>query len=114
MKASKPVIRLLNLLEAIRGLSPFDTLDADEELLLNDLVIRWSKQDQVMVRDLLDDNRYPSSTTAYRRLMRLHDKGLVAFEVPANDRRKKYILPTAAARQYVSSLESVVDQISDH
>lgn len=90
MKVSQSVLRLLNLFVAIRELSPFDRLDGDEELLLNDLVLRWSKQDKVMVRDLLSDNRYPSSATAYRRLMRLHEKGLVLFQVPNEDKRLRY------------------------
>lgn len=110
MKASKAVIRLLNIFGAIRELSPFDTLDADEELFLDDLIIRWSKQDKVMVRDLLYDNRYPSSATAYRRLMRLHDKGLVLFQVPPHDKRMRYVLPTKSALQYISNLEEAVDR----
>lgn len=113
MKASRSVLRLLNLFGAIRDLSPFDRLDGDEELLLNDLVLRWSKQDKVMVRDVLADIRYPSSATAYRRLMRLHDKGLVSFHIPHEDRRLRYVLPTEAAKQYISSLEEVVNQLSN-
>ncbi len=113
MKASRSVLRLLNLFGAIRDLSPFDRLDGDEELLLNDLVLRWSKQDKVMVRDVLADIRYPSSATAYRRLMRLHDKGLVSFQIPHEDRRLRYVLPTEAAKQYISSLEEVVNQLSN-
>ena len=114
MKASKSVVRLLNLFGAIRELSPFDALDADEELFLRDLIIRWSGQEQVMVRGLLNDNRYPSSGTAYRRLMKLHDKGLVSFRVPSEDRRKRYVLPTEMARRYISSLEAAVDQLVDY
>lgn len=113
MKVSQSVLRLLNLFVAIRELSPFDRLDGDEELLLNDLVLRWSKQDKVMVRDLLSDNRYPSSATAYRRLMRLHEKGLVLFQVPNEDKRLRYILPTESALQYISGLEKVVNQLGD-
>ena len=111
MKASKSVLRLLNLFGAIRELSPFDALDGDEEMFLRDLIIRWGRQDQVMVRDLLNDNRYPSSATAYRRLMKLHDKGLVSFRVPADDRRKRYVMPTDMAGRYIASLEAAVDQL---
>ena len=34
-------IRLLNLLGAIRDLSPFDVMTAEEEELLRDLIVRW-------------------------------------------------------------------------
>ena len=42
-------IKLLNLLEAIRGLSPFDAMSADEECLLRNLIIRWHAGEDIPV-----------------------------------------------------------------
>jgi hypothetical protein len=41
MKTSSTLARFLNLMSAIRDLSPFELLNAEEELLLNDLIVRW-------------------------------------------------------------------------
>jgi DNA-binding MarR family transcriptional regulator len=112
MKTALPVIRLLNLLRAIRELAPFDALDADEELLLNDVILRWHVQDRLTVKEVMDDARYPSKTTAYRRLIRLKDKGLVILETAKHDARIKYVCPTEASSDYVARLENGVEQIA--
>jgi hypothetical protein len=48
-------IRLLNLLSAIRELSPLKDLTADEEQLLGQLAIRWHKTDQLTVGEMMGD-----------------------------------------------------------
>ena len=105
MEIANPVIKWLHLLEAICGAYPFNSLDAEDRLLFCDLIIRWSRDDKVWVRDLLRDRRHPSPTTAYRRLMRLQGKGLVSFQVPKEDRRLRCVLPTEAALRHISGLE---------
>ena len=113
MKASPSLIRLLNLFSALRELSPLDALDADEELLLNDLILRWSQNEQVTVRDLIRDERFPSPSTAYRRLMGLQDKGLVALEVAQEDRRLRYVVPKEGALRYVARLDAGLKRLVD-
>jgi DNA-binding MarR family transcriptional regulator len=97
-------VRLLNLLSAIRDLSPFDVMTADEEELLRTLIVRWHSQDNIAVSDIMRDLAGVSETTAYRRLIALRDKGMVEMRVDAKDRRTKFVDPTDLSDAYVAQI----------
>ncbi len=111
MSNSSSLVRILNLMSAIRDLSPFAELNADEELLLDDLIIRWHDNIALTVSDVINDTRYPSPTTAYRRLIALKDKGIIALDVALDDKRVKHIRPTKAALLYIEKLEQGVERM---
>lgn len=98
-------VRLLNLLNAIRGLSPFDQLTADESQLLEDLVVRWHRSRQLAVSDIMADGRHGSQSTAYRRVMALKNKGLIDLRIDQHDQRVKFIDPTDLARDYMQRID---------
>lgn len=106
-----PHIRLLNLLGAIRGLSPFDAMTAEEEQLLRRLLVRWHEADNISVGDIMASMTGTSATTAYRRLIALRDKGLIHLRVDAEDRRVKFVDPTRLAREYGRQVNLVVKQL---
>jgi hypothetical protein len=111
MSNTSSLVRLLNLMSAIRELSPFQTLNAEEEMLLDDLIIRWHDNITLTVSDVINDSRYPSPTTAYRRLIALKDKGIIALDVALDDKRVKIIRPTKAALLYIDKLEQGVERM---
>lgn len=111
MRNSSSLVRILNLMSAIRDLSPFAELNADEEMLLDDLIIRWHDNVTLTVSDVINDRRYPSPTTAYRRLIALKDKGIIALDVALDDKRVKHIRPTKAALLYIDELEKGVERM---
>ena len=111
MSNTPSLVRLLNLMSAIRDLSPFAQLNADEEMLLDDLIIRWHNNVALTVSDVISDTRYPSRTTAYRRLIALKDKGIIALDVALDDKRVKHIRPTKAALLYIEKLEQGVERM---
>ena len=114
VRVSRALVHLLNLSSAIRDLSPLAELSVAEELLLDDLIIRWHDNVTLTVSDVMNDTRYPSPITAYRRLIALRDKGIVDLDVAFDDRRIKHVRPTKAALLYIEMLEEAVDQmISD-
>jgi DNA-binding transcriptional ArsR family regulator len=80
-------VRLLDMLNAIRQLSPFDTLNADEGLLLDALIVKWHERDNIMVSEVMSDARFGSHPTAYRRIISLRDKGLVCLRIDSKDKR---------------------------
>lgn len=106
-----PHIRLLNLLGAIRGLSPFDVMSAEEEQLLRSLLVRWHEADDISVSDIMASMTSASATTAYRRLIALRDKGLVHLRVDAADRRVKFVEPTKLALEYGRQVNLAVEQL---
>lgn len=112
MKSSPPTyIRFLNLLRAIRELPPFDALTADEELLLEDLVVQWHEQSVLKMSDLMGSTLYPSRSTVYRRLVALRDKGVILIEDDPDDKRERYLKPSAAARSFIAEVQRGVDEL---
>ena len=105
-------IKLLNLLEAIRGLSPFDAMSADEECLLRNLIIRWHAGEDISVSQVMNGMAGASGTTAYRRLIALRDKGLIELRVDQTDRRVKYVEPTALAKTYRQQVRKALEAAS--
>ena len=105
-------IRLLNLLGAIRGLSPFDVMTAEEDELLRDLIVRWHDAEDITVSEIMKTLAGVSETTAYRRLISLRDKGLIHLRVDAADRRVKFVEPTKLAEDYARRINMALEQLS--
>ena len=104
-------VRLFNLLRAIRELPPFSALTADEELMLEDLIVHWHERGLVKMSELLDSGAYPSRSTAYRRIVGLHDKGIILVDRDPNDRRERNIRPSDAAKSYIAQVQSGVENL---
>lgn len=103
MKRSKSPpthIKLLNLLGAIRELSPFDMLSAEEDELLRNLLVRWHDAKDLSVSDIMSGMVGVSAATAYRRIISLRDKGLIELRVDQTDKRVKFVDPTRLAVDY--------------
>ena len=97
-------VRLLNMLNAIRQMSPFDTLNGEEVLLLDALIVKWHERDNIMVSEVMADARFGSQPTTYRRIISLRDKGLVRLRTDSTDKRVKFVDPTQLARDYMASI----------
>lgn len=108
------VLRLFNLLDAIRQMSPFSTLSAEEEQLLGRLVLRWHEQRPFTVSDIMHEDPSGSPSTVYRRIVGLREKGLAELRADPNDRRVRYIEPTDLSREYVRRMsDGLADLLPD-
>lgn len=111
-RAQSPTyIRLLNMLNTIRQMAPFNTLTADEGLLLDALIVEWHGRDNIMISELMNDSRFGTQPTVYRRIIALRDKGLVYLRADSTDKRVKFVDPSDAARKYMASISSGLSQI---
>lgn len=99
-------VRLLNMLNAIRGMNPFNELSGDEERVLGELVVRWHAVGAITMTDVMESGITPSPTTSYRRLIALRDKGFVNLRVDQDDKRVKYVEAAPAAEVYMARLGS--------
>lgn len=99
------------MLIAIRQISPFDALNADEGLLFDALIVQWHERDDIMVSELMSDARFGSQTTVYRRIVALRDKGLVRLRPDGKDKRVKFVEPTQRARDYMARISEGVAAI---
>ena len=96
--------KFLNLLNAVRDLSSFPSLDALEERLLNTLAATWHTNRRITVVEAMNILPDTSTATVYRRLTTLRKKGLLEIQLDETDLRVKYVLPTEAATDYFSQL----------
>lgn len=108
INAAPALIRLLNLIAALRELSPFRTISADEDELLRELIVRWHKGEELKVGDVIKNVSGVSHTTAYRRLVALRDKGFIEMVDHPSDGRIKFVRPGRLAQEYTEELGLVV------
>ena len=104
-------IRLLNLLVTIRELSPFDVMTAEEDQLLQNLLIRWHHAKDMPVSEIMKSMTDVSAATAYRRLIGLRDKGLIQLRLDHRDKRVKFVDPTALAMEYGNRVNMAAEKL---
>ena len=97
-------IKLLHLHSAIRGLSPFTAITAEEDESLRELICRWHAGEEIAVSDVMRSLGGVSQTTAFRRVMALRDHGMVSLRVSDRDKRVKFVEPTALSQDYARRL----------
>jgi DNA-binding MarR family transcriptional regulator len=102
--ADQTKIKLINFIIALRRLPPLSTLSGDEERILFELKAIWDKNGSLSVSDAYDLGEGKSSTTAYRLLMGLKNKGLVYIKVDNADKRKRLVTFTPLASKLFVAL----------
>ena len=107
---SSTYLRFLNLVQAIREIPTFPAMDPVEERLLTMLAALWHQEKRISVLDAMSLCREISATTAHRRLKTLRKKGMIALDIDTIDSRVKYVVPTALAKQYFTTLGQALDQ----
>jgi len=98
-------LKFLNLLEAVKGLPSFPSLDPVEERLLNTFAVLWQVGAPVTVLQSMEILDSTSPATVHRRLKTLRKKGFIALKVDESDNRVKFIRPTDLANTYFAKLE---------
>jgi DNA-binding MarR family transcriptional regulator len=103
-------IRFANLLRAISVLPAGVSLDPQEERLLQELAVRWSKNEAVPVLAAMAMVPDASASTVQRRLKSLRSKGLIAFELHPQDARVRHVVPTAQGKAYFARMGELMQQ----
>ena len=107
---SATYLRFLNLIQAIRALPTFPTIDPVEERLLNALAAVWHTGRKVTVLEAMAMALDVSPTTLHRRLKSLRAKGLLALKTDDVDSRVKYVVATDNTDQYFSVLGKCLNE----
>ena len=110
-KTNSSLVKWLNLARAIREAAPFNDLTADEEQLLEDLIVRWHHAATLTVSDIMYVNQRSTPSTAYRRLVALKNKGLVTVTVDTHDKRMRLVAATPKAQEYMTRLAQGLDTL---
>jgi Fe2+ or Zn2+ uptake regulation protein len=98
-------VRFLNVLNAIRQLSPAGSLTADEQVMLDLLILQWHEGGRIALSDLMQNNSAGSQSTIYRRLLSLNEKGFVRFGTSPRDKRIRFVEPTDLARHHMQAMD---------
>jgi hypothetical protein len=109
-KYSATYLRFLNLVQAIREIPTFPVMDPVEERLLTMLAGVWHLEKKISVLEAMSLTNEISATTAHRRLKTLRKKGMIDLDIDQTDSRVKYVVPTALAKQYFTTLGQALDK----
>lgn len=106
---SASYLKFIHLTQALRGLPGLPALDPIEERLLNYLAAAWFSNKDATVLETMRTTPDMSPSTVHRRLKTLRKKGLLHFDIDAQDNRIKYIVKTDMADQYFAHLGKCMD-----
>jgi DNA-binding MarR family transcriptional regulator len=73
--------------------------------------VRWHRETDISISDVIGTMSGTSPATAYRRIIKLRDKGVVQLRVDQQDRRVKFVEPTEAALQYARHVHSALEAL---
>lgn len=104
-------VRLLNMINALRQMSPLNQLTADETVMLDALIVIWHERGPVTVSEIMNNGQFGSQSTAYRRIIALSEKGFVDLRIDSADRRVKFVDPTEIAHRYMKELGGFLGQL---
>jgi len=107
---SQMYTKYLNLVQAVRSLPSFPSLDAVESRMLNTFAAAWHEEKNITVLEAMVMLPEISTTTAHRRLKMLRKKGMIDLNLDAHDNRVKYVVPTKATQQYFAQLGQCMEK----
>jgi len=95
-------IRFLNLREAMK-IDPAE-LDLSALKLLEVCAVKCSSGQRLTVTEAMQLNKIASAATIHRKLNQLIDAGYLSLEYEGQNRRTKYLTPTAKSNEYFTKL----------
>ena len=87
-----------------------DGLDLTSMQLLEICMVRSDAGQRLTITEAMGLTRVASPATIHRKLLQLLDSGYVTFEFENNNRRTKYLTPTAKSNEYFAKLGSLLLQ----
>ena len=97
-------LRFLQLAKLIQALPEGMELDANENALLQAVVLRWYESEPMTVREAIALADLGSPATLHKRITRLRDKDLLGTLNQEGDRRAKFLIPTQRTLDYFGHL----------
>lgn len=97
-------MRFLRLAAAIEGVPTMDSFGANERALFQAIVLAWSHQQPLSVRQAIGLDALGSPATLHKRLNRLRQLELVCDSSEPTDRRTKRLIPTTKGVAYAEQL----------
>jgi len=96
--------KFLNLANAVEELSEFPPLDPVEQKMLALLSKYWSDKQRITVVEAMHMTTEISTSTIFRYLKKLRQKGYIELVVDEMDNRVKYVSATAQTDSYFNKM----------
>lgn len=97
-------LRFLQLASAVQLLPGMDRFDANEKALFEEIMLAWSKNAPLTVRQAIGLEKLGSPATLHKRVARLRKMELVEAACMDGDRRTKFLIPTSKGLEYAGGL----------
>ena len=104
--------RFINLAIAAEKLSELPVLDVVERRVLNLLSVYWSNDQKITVVEAMNMTDEISTSTIFRYLKKLRQKGYLELVVDEVDNRVKYVSPTKQTDKYFAKLGKLMSEAS--
>jgi DNA-binding MarR family transcriptional regulator len=104
--------KFLNLANAVEKLSEFPNLDPVEQKMLALLSKYWSGKQKITVVEAMHMTTDISTSTIFRYLKKLRQKGYIELVVDDFDNRVKYVSATAQTDSYFSKMGKIMIKAS--
>ena len=96
--------KFLNLANAVEELSEFPSLDPVEQKMLALLSKYWSRKQKITVVEAMHITNDVSTSTIFRYIKKLRQKGYIELVVDELDNRVKYVSVTALTDSYFNKM----------
>lgn len=107
---SSAYIRFLNLIDALDRMNPGRALDCLEIELLEYIMAQNSKNNSLLVGDLIGLSHLGSQATLHGRLKNLSAQGYIKLISDKADARKKFVIPTQLTIKYVKFMSDCLEK----
>lgn len=107
-------LRFLQMAKAVQALPDGEPMDANEEALLQAVVLRWHENKPMTVREAIGLSTLGSPATLHKRITRLRDKEMLSTLKQEGDRRAKFLIPTPRTLDYLEHLGKTMQNIQQN
>ena len=97
-------LRFLQLAKVVQALPDGQEMDANEQALLEAVVLRWYENKPMTVREAISLAELGSPATLHKRITRLREKDMLSTLNLEGDRRAKFLIPTQRTLDYFNNL----------
>jgi hypothetical protein len=97
-------LRFLQFASAVELLPGMDSFDPNEKALFEEIMLAWSKNAPLTVRQAIGIERLGSPATLHKRVTRLRQMELLEAASMVTDRRTKFLVPTRKGLEYADAI----------
>lgn len=102
--------RFLRSMADLEALTGMDQFGVNERALFQEILLAWSIEEPLSVRQAIDIERLGSPATLHKRLSRLRKMDLIDAVSEEGDRRTKFLVPTRKGLNYVEKISKAFQQ----